>query len=93
VLVATLAVAPGELHVGGGSVGTMFGVFAWTVIDILVALLLLLTALASFDDCLGRISETDGWANHDGQSSANGDPKLEEWFSDSADEVSGPIHE
>jgi ABC-type transport system involved in multi-copper enzyme maturation permease subunit len=56
---ATLAVAPGGLQLPGGvnAIALAFGTIFWTVIHSGVALLLFLATLASFDRCLGRISE------------------------------------
>ena len=56
---ATMAVTP-EPHFPGGASTAGFGAFIWTVIDCVVALLLFLTALATFDRCLGRVSEVAG---------------------------------
>ena len=53
-----MAVAPGELPLPGGSGALIgFGAFIWIVIDSLVALLLFVATLATFDRCLGRVSE------------------------------------
>ena len=59
-IIATLVVSPGETHIVGGAYTAGFGAVIWIAIDTAVALLLFLTALATFDHCLGRVSEVAG---------------------------------
>jgi ABC-type transport system involved in multi-copper enzyme maturation permease subunit len=56
---ATLAITPGGLQLPGGvnAITLAFGTIFWTGIHSGVALLLFMATLASFDRCLGRISE------------------------------------
>jgi ABC-type transport system involved in multi-copper enzyme maturation permease subunit len=57
---ATLAVLPGETHFPGGAYTAGLGAVIWIVIDAAVAFFLFLAALATFDRCLGRVSDVAG---------------------------------
>ena len=56
---ATLAVAPGAMLLPGriGTIVVTFGAIIWIVAHSAAAFLLFLATLASFDSCLGRVSE------------------------------------
>jgi hypothetical protein len=87
---ATMAVAPGDLHPLGGAYSAGFGAFIWIVIDSMVALLLFLTALATFDRCLGRVSEVAGRLTPTpekiGKTIINS--HLDEWLAENSAEIS-----
>ena len=59
-ILATLAVAPEGPDLLGSPFVVGLGAFIWIMIDSLTALLLFLTALATFDGSLGRVSEVTG---------------------------------
>ena len=89
---ATMAVAPGALHLpGGDDTRSAFGAFIWIVIDSAVALLLFLATLATFDHCLGRVSEVAGRSiPYPGKKAAAAiDPDLDEWLAENSAEISG----
>ena len=87
---ATMAVAPGDAHFPGGAYTAGFGAFIWIVIDGAVALLLFLTTLATFDRCLGRVSEVAGRPiPYPRKPTAVVDPDFDEWLAESSAEISG----
>jgi ABC-type transport system involved in multi-copper enzyme maturation permease subunit len=89
-IIATLAVSQGETHFAGGAYTAGFGAVIWIVIDAAVALLLFLTALATFDRCLGRVSEVAGRSiPSPGKPIAALKPELDEWLVESSPEISG----
>jgi ABC-type Na+ efflux pump permease subunit len=88
-IVATMAVAPGGLQIPGVAYSAL-GVFIWIVIDSMVALILFLTALATFDHCLGRISEVAGRSIPDPGKIADAiiNSHLDEWLAEKSAEIS-----
>jgi len=58
----TIFVGPGPMRLPGGdkTIAVIFGAFLWIVIHGGIAALLFAATLATFDSCLGRISETSG---------------------------------
>ncbi len=91
---ATLAVAPGENRLPGGTNLVGVGAFIWIVIDSAVALLLFLAALATFDACLGRAPETTGQPiqRRPRKALAGADSDIDDWLIENSAELSGPIH-
>ena len=93
--IATIAVAPEELRVPGGTTEVLFlGAFFWMVVSGIIAFVLFLTTLATFDDCLGRVSESAGRPRPVRKPPGSRDLELEldAWFGDRPAAVSGPIH-
>ena len=89
---ATMAVAPGDLHFPGGAYTAGFGALIWIVIDAAVALLLFVTALATFDRCLGRVSEVAGRViPFPKKTTVAVDPEFDEWLAENAAEISGRL--
>ncbi len=87
---ATMAVAPGEAHFPGGASTAGFGAFIWIVIDGASALLLFLTTLATFDRCLGRVSEVAGRPiPYPRKPTAVVDPDFDECLAESSAEILG----
>jgi ABC-type transport system involved in multi-copper enzyme maturation permease subunit len=87
---ATMAVAPGDLHFPGGVYTAGVGALIWIVIDGAVALLLFLTALATFDRCLGRVSEVAGRSKpFPRKTVAALDPDFDEWLVENSAEIPG----
>jgi ABC-type transport system involved in multi-copper enzyme maturation permease subunit len=88
---ATMAIAPEELQLPGGVYSVSFGAFIWTVIDSIVALLLFLTVLATFDRCLGRVSEVAGRSIPcPGKITGKTiNSHLDEWLTETSAEISG----
>jgi ABC-type transport system involved in multi-copper enzyme maturation permease subunit len=88
---ATMAVAPGDLHFPGGAYTAGLGAFIWIVIDGAIALLLFLTALATFDRCLGRVSEVAGRSKpFPKKPTVVLAPDLDEWLVENSAEISRP---
>jgi ABC-type Na+ efflux pump permease subunit len=87
---ATMAVGPGDLHFPGGVYTAGVGALIWIVIDGAVALLLFLTALATFDRCLGRVSEVAGRSKpFPRKTVAALDPDFDEWLVENSAEIPG----
>ncbi len=86
---ATFAVAKGSYFSNNaGEVG--FSVFIWILIDGVTSALLFIAALATFDRCLGRISETPGSPPPDRKKkAATDDPDFGEWLGENSAEVPG----
>ena len=88
---ATLAVTPGALHLPGGlnATAVAFGAIMWTVVHSAVALLLFLAALASFDHCLGRVSDVAARLIPFSSKSANGKlaPNIDDWLAETSPEI------
>jgi ABC-type transport system involved in multi-copper enzyme maturation permease subunit len=89
---AVMAVAPGEQHFPGGAGAIGFGAFIWIVIDSTVALVFFVATLATFDRCLGRVSETPGRPILDRKNPAGVDRDLHEWFTENAGQIPGSVH-
>ena len=82
---ATFAVAPGDFHLPGGVTGVVlaFGAILWTTIYCGVAMLLFMSTLATFDRCLGRVSEVSArFIPLDGKKAGEFDPDVEVWLAD-----------
>ena len=68
---------------------SVIGAFIWIVIDGTVALLLFLATLATFDHCLGRVSEVAGRSIPDPERKPLPiDPDLDEWLAEKSAEIS-----
>jgi ABC-type transport system involved in multi-copper enzyme maturation permease subunit len=89
----TLAVAPGALHLPGGvnAIVVTFGALIWIVVHSAAAFLLFMTTLASFDSCLGRVSEVAGRSApfRGKKAGENIDPDLDECLVETSPEASG----
>jgi ABC-type Na+ efflux pump permease subunit len=89
---ATLMVAPEDNHFAGrGTTAIGFGALCWTAIDGVVAVLLFLTTSATFDRCLGRVSEAAGRPPSHPRSSTGARLDIPEWFLEDPDEGPGTI--
>jgi ABC-type transport system involved in multi-copper enzyme maturation permease subunit len=78
---ATFAVVPGPPPFPSNAYQVGIGAFFWIVIDGAVAVLLFTATLATFDRCLGRVSETAGYPVPEPRKkpSAALEPDLDEW--------------
>jgi hypothetical protein len=89
---ATMMVAPEDNHFAGrGTTAIGFGALCWTAIDGVVAVLLFLTTSATFDRCLGRVSEAAGRPPSHPRSSTGARLDIPEWFLEDPDEGPGTI--
>jgi ABC-type transport system involved in multi-copper enzyme maturation permease subunit len=91
---ATMAVTPGALRLAGGVNATAitFGAFMWIVVHGAAALLLFLAAVASFDHCLGRVSEVAARSAPFPRKKANDKLALDavdDWLAETSAEISG----
>jgi ABC-type transport system involved in multi-copper enzyme maturation permease subunit len=94
IVFATMAVVPGELPISGvGAYAIGFGASFWMMVDALIALAIFLTTLATFDHCLGRVTDTAGCPMPDKKHFAGVDTDLDEWFAESTAELSGPVRQ
>jgi ABC-type transport system involved in multi-copper enzyme maturation permease subunit len=91
--VATMAVAPGALQLPGGpnSTAVTLGALMWILAHGAGALLLFQAALASFDTCLGRVSEVTArsipFAGKEPDAELN--PDLHDWLAKPSPEIWG----
>ena len=88
---ATLAVAPGSSFLPGriGTVVVTFGAIIWIIAHGAAAFLLFLVTLASFDHCLGRVSEVSSRAMPfpDNEIQKRIGLDLDDWVAESSDET------
>ncbi len=88
-LFGTLALSAGGPQFPGGPNSAGVGAFIWIVIDGTVALLLFMTVLATFDRCLGRISEVAGrLPPYPPKKLFATDPDFDAWLVESSAEIS-----
>ena len=89
---ATLAVAPGSPLLPGriGTIEVTFGAIIWIVAHGAAAFLLFLATLASFDHCLGRVSEVGSRAIPfpDNKIHKKTDQTLDHWIAETSAEIS-----
>ncbi len=93
-LFATAIVAPDGTFISESSAISL-GVLLWIIVDAGIALLLFIVTLATFDRCLGRISETAIPSAPDSRKKLIEvlEPNLDEWFTETTEEVSeSPCH-
>jgi ABC-type transport system involved in multi-copper enzyme maturation permease subunit len=90
ILFATAIISQGQGPLIGNDNAIRFGAFLWIIVDAGIALLLFMVTLATFDRCLGRISESAGCSMP-----ASGKKPTEaltsdlaEWFADTSGEFS-----
>ncbi len=70
------------------------GALVWIIVDVSIASLLFMVTLATFDHCLGRISESaSGLVPYRPKNSTKAlEPDLAEWFAETSGEVSESHH-
>lgn len=93
-LFATIVVAPEDLRNLGGITDVVLGVCFWIVVTGIIAFLLFVITLATFDGCLGRVSNTAGRPLRVGKPPGCRDVELEldAWFGERPAAVSRPVH-
>lgn len=93
-LFATVVVAPEALRNLGGTTEVVLGPCFWIVVTGIIAFLLFMITLATFDGCLGRVSESAGRPLPAGKPPGSREVELEldAWFGERPAAVSGPIH-
>ena len=89
---ATAIVSSGQRPFLGNDEAIRFGAFLWIIVDAGIASLLFMVTLATFDRCLGRVSETEGRSlpYPRRKPPETLEPDLGEWFTETSGEVSEP---
>jgi ABC-type transport system involved in multi-copper enzyme maturation permease subunit len=91
----TLVVAGEQGPVGNAASTIRFAAILWIITDAGIALLLFMVTLATFDRCMGRVSEIAGRpiAYPRKKPTEAVEPDLDEWYTETAGEVSeSPCH-
>jgi ABC-type transport system involved in multi-copper enzyme maturation permease subunit len=93
-LFATFVVAPETGPVVDNASAIRLGALVWIIVDSSIALLLFMVTLATFDHCLGRISESAGGLMPYRPKTLTKalEPDLAEWFAETSGEVSESHH-
>ena len=91
-LLATAVVSTETVPFGESGSAIRLGALVWTILDVSIALLLFMATLATFDHCLGRISESSGVLMPYRRKTPTKvlEPELAEWFAETSGEVSEP---
>jgi ABC-type transport system involved in multi-copper enzyme maturation permease subunit len=87
---ATDIVTSGQRGSVGDENAVRFGAFVWIIVDAGIALLLFMVTLATFDRCLGRVSEITARSMPYPRKKPIGalEPDLAEWFAETSEDVS-----